>query len=151
MCLFVYWLVRNDNVFHVVAPNLDFNPIYNWCWGFPFSYCVIWFAYHGPRLLAEIPRRVGDLSYGLYIWHLVVIYTVVYLFTPAQLLAAPAATEALIIGASFGVAALSWWLVERPALQLKRYSSRRSREALPPPPILTLPAEPEYAGMSPTP
>ena len=78
----LYFLVRMANVFHVHSPFFDFNPLYVWAWALPLSYVVIWIAHNGPPALVGFPRRIGDLSYGTYIWHFVVIYTVVYLGIP---------------------------------------------------------------------
>lgn len=60
-----------------------------------------------------IPLR-HDLSYGLYLYHMPVINA----FVAAGLFSYVAAASALAISA--GLAALSWMLVERPALRLKR-------------------------------
>lgn len=53
---------------HVLAP----------VWGFALSYLALWVGYQGPRVLACITARMGDLSYGVYIWHMVVINLVLY-------------------------------------------------------------------------
>ncbi len=69
---------------------------------------VLWFAFATPFL-----RLKFDLSYGTYIWHMPVINL---------LLVLSIASVPLAFALTFGVAMLSWFLVERPALKLKRYS-----------------------------
>ncbi len=70
---------------------------------------VLWFAFATPFV-----RLKFDLSYGIYVWHMPVINLLLVLAVPN---AAPLAF-ALILG----ISALSWVLVEKPALRLKRQS-----------------------------
>ncbi len=63
---------------------------------------------------------VGKISYSLYLWHFSILAFVTYLNVAK--LSAPATAAVVVL--SFGVAALSWSLVERPF--------RRSKEALSP-------------------
>jgi peptidoglycan/LPS O-acetylase OafA/YrhL len=81
-----------------------------------FSYCVLWLAF---RLPIRRVARHGDLSYGTYI----------YAFPIQQLLAlyglnrwGMPAYVALVLAGTLPIAFLSWWLVERPWLSLKRIS-----------------------------
>jgi peptidoglycan/LPS O-acetylase OafA/YrhL len=81
-----------------------------------FSYCVLWLAF---RLPIRRFARHGDLSYGTYI----------YAFPIQQLLALYGlnrwglpAYVALVLAGTLPIAFLSWWLVERPWLSLKRIS-----------------------------
>ncbi|MCW2670978.1 MAG: acyltransferase, partial [Frankiales bacterium] len=70
----------------------------------------------------------GEISYGIFLWHLLVLETVVRvldlkLFTGSWLV-----VFSISWIASVGVASLSYVLVERPALRLKdrRFGRRRS-------------------------
>lgn len=70
-------------------------------------------------------RALGRHSYALYLLHLFVGMLALSLFAPAHypgffLIAVPA-YWALSIGASYGVARLSWLLLEGPMLRLKRH------------------------------
>jgi peptidoglycan/LPS O-acetylase OafA/YrhL len=84
-----------------------------------FAYCVLWLAFRLPiRRLA----RHGDLSYGTYI----------YAFPIQQLLALYGLNRwgmpvyvALVLAATLPIAFLSWWLVEKPWLSLKRIAWRQ--------------------------
>ena len=69
---------------------------------------VLWFAFATPFLQLKT-----DLSYGTYIWHLPIINLLLVLGTPSVPLA---------FLLTYAVAALSWYLVEKPALRLKRRS-----------------------------
>jgi peptidoglycan/LPS O-acetylase OafA/YrhL len=69
---------------------------------------VIWFAFGLPYVRLSV-----DLSYGTYIWHM----PVINFFLVVGIRNVP-----LAIAAIFGIATLSWFLVERPALRLKRKS-----------------------------
>lgn len=71
---------------------------------------ILWAAFALPHL----PLR-ADLSYGAYVWHM----PVVNLMLVLGLQSVP-----LGLLATLGVAAVSWYLVERPALALKRVSLR---------------------------
>lgn len=70
---------------------------------------VLWFAFATPFV-----RLKFDLSYGIYVWHMPVINLLLVLAVPD---AAP-----LAIALTFAISALSWFLVEKPALRLKRQS-----------------------------
>ena len=78
----------------------------------PFAWAILWVAFHMPAL-----RLPADLSYGLYVWHMIVINA---------LLVVGLRSVPLAIALSFLAATLSWYLVERPALGLKRESICRA-------------------------
>lgn len=71
---------------------------------------VFWVAFGTPFL-----RLNFDLSFGTYVWHMPVINLLLVLALPSLPLA---------LFLTFSMAALSWFLVERPALSLKRHSLR---------------------------
>lgn len=87
----------------------------------PLSYLVMVVAHRSPAWLRG-PMPFGDLSYGVYIWHMFVVHVVLHWSLGWSTYGVVAATIAM--------AAASWWLVERPALRLKRVVSRRSVAAL---------------------
>lgn len=82
----------------------------------PMSYVLVYIGYQAPRALARVTEVVGDLSFGTYIWHTTVIN--VFLFLG---LSGPQYIPAVLVIA-WAVAAVSWRLVEKPALKLKRVS-----------------------------
>lgn len=92
----------------VVATLLD---RFNLAMGFVFAYVALWAGFAIPL------RWERDLSYGTYIYSFPILRALVGLgatsagFVPFTLLA---------LGATFAVAAVSWVVVERPALSLKR-------------------------------
>jgi peptidoglycan/LPS O-acetylase OafA/YrhL len=71
---------------------------------------VLWFAFATPFV-----RLKFDLSYGVYVWHMPVINLLL-------VLAVPSASVAFVL--TLAISALSWILVEKPALKLKRQSQK---------------------------
>lgn len=71
---------------------------------------VLWCAFG-----TSVRRLNFDLSFGIYIWHMPVINLLL-------VFAVPSLPITLLV--TFSIAALSWFLVERPALRLKRHSLR---------------------------
>lgn len=89
----------------------------------PLSYAALWFGHHGPAIFSRLTRRIGDLSFGTYIWHMIVVNALIYYGArewelPGTLLVT------IVFAISVLIAFASWRLVEKPALGLKRYSSR---------------------------
>ena len=72
---------------------------------------VLWVAFATPYL-----RLSFDLSYGVYVWHMPIINLLIVLAIPTL----PAFAGAVLL--TFAIAAFSWFLVEKPALKLKRRS-----------------------------
>jgi peptidoglycan/LPS O-acetylase OafA/YrhL len=72
---------------------------------------------------------VGVVSYGLYLWHVGVMAWLVRRWAVPHDGLGHAAWFAAALAISLGIAALSWVLVERPALRLKRAFPRRPRGA----------------------
>ena len=82
----------------------------------PLGYCVLYFGHHAPSWLEEIPRRLGDISFGVYIWHWPIINAFIWFGWVSVL---QNWTVPLILVVSFAVAWASWHLVEKPALRFK--------------------------------
>lgn len=88
------------------------------------AYVVLVAAYH-PRLAWPAANRVGDYSYGLYVYSFPIQQTLMErlpALTPATLLA-------LSLPLSLAAAALSWHALERPALGLKSRFDRPARKS----------------------
>jgi peptidoglycan/LPS O-acetylase OafA/YrhL len=75
---------------------------------------MLWLAFDTPFI-----RLKFDLSYGIYVWHMPMINLLLVLCLPSVPLA---------FALTFGIAAISCFLVERPALKLKRYSLKPVQE-----------------------
>lgn len=83
--------------------------------------------------LAGPARLVGDLSYGVFLWHVLVLQ-VLFAVLGLTLFATDAAWLLVAtVVLSVALAAVSWWAVERPVLSLVR---RRDRARAEPPPVL---------------
>jgi peptidoglycan/LPS O-acetylase OafA/YrhL len=90
----------------------------------PLSYAVVWFGYHAPRQINSI-TRIGDLSYGVYVWNMFVINTFISFYDKYIIFnGLSTAVHLLVLSASLGLALCSWWLIERPALKMKPFSTR---------------------------
>jgi peptidoglycan/LPS O-acetylase OafA/YrhL len=127
-CAVFYLLVRNS-VFHL--DRLGPGPAWRLVWGVPMAYAFIYLGSYGPRFLAELPRKIGDLSYGVYVWHMVVINSFLYFGVRERLAGAPASAAITAVGAATVALALcSWWFVERNALKLKPFSTRQPETAV---------------------
>lgn len=86
------------------------------------SYVVIFIGFRGPRWFRAVTDRVGDLSFGTYIWHMIVVNLFIY-WGVEESLPSPLIVPAVVV-VTLGLAVLSWRLVERPALARKRHSTR---------------------------
>ncbi|WP_181437326.1 acyltransferase [Curtobacterium sp. MCPF17_047] len=104
----------------LIALDTDvLGPLSPFLIAIPLSYMVVFFGYHGPRAIGHLTERVGDLSYSTYIWHVLVINLLLFLGLAGEWWLVP-----LTLAITWCVAWLSWRLVEKPALRLKRISSR---------------------------
>lgn len=92
----------------------------------PLSYATVWFGYHGPLFLKRFTDRVGDLSFGTYLWHWPVINFFIWAGWNVGPLAVPGVLLTTVV-----LASLSWWLVEKPALRSKKVSARTTPPAVP--------------------
>jgi peptidoglycan/LPS O-acetylase OafA/YrhL len=122
LCVAVYLVVRLGLA--SVGWTGALGPFWHLAWGLPLSYAVVWFGYHAPRQINSI-TRIGDLSYGVYVWHMVVINIFIYLYDKYIIFnGLSTAVHLLVLSASLGLALCSWWLIERPALKMKPFSTR---------------------------
>ncbi|MCC7328188.1 MAG: acyltransferase [Burkholderiales bacterium] len=78
------------------------------------AYTVLVAAYH-PRLQWHAFNRVGDYSYGMYVYSFPIQQMLMQRFAALE----PMGLLALSLPLTLGVAACSWHLLERPALALK--------------------------------
>lgn len=94
----------------------------------PLAYVTFWVGHHAPAFVRRTTSRIGDLSFGVYIWHMPLINFAIWAGVPKS---HPQSTWIVvaILAATLTAALLSWHGVEKPALRLKRYSSRPSDSA----------------------
>ena len=102
-----------------------FGPTWDLVRAIPLSYAVVWFGYSGPKLFSKITTKIGDLSYGVYIWHMVVINIFLFFNLPLKLSWIPSSIfQLLVFAITFAIAKLSWTFIEKPCLRMKNFSSR---------------------------
>lgn len=87
-------------------------------------YATILIAYRGPTALRRLTAR-GDFSYGLYLWAWPVGQVVALLWGDSV---TTVAVIAISLPITYALAVVSWLLIEKPALALKRRLARRSVE-----------------------
>lgn len=87
--------------------------------------CVLSAAFTAPTLTAALRLDRNDVSYGLYLWHMLGVTTLLGFGYSRSAWLWPA-----VYGAGLAMATLSWFAIERPALKLKmRPSSPALRSA----------------------
>jgi peptidoglycan/LPS O-acetylase OafA/YrhL len=92
-------------------------------WAVPFSYTVLWFGNYAPARFARI-SRIGDLSYGTYIWHMIFVNFLVFFSIPSLFPGDGTWLILALILFTLAIAWLSWHLIEKPFLGLKSFTSR---------------------------
>ena len=102
-------------------------------------YAVLVFGYRGPEIVDRVMRRIGDISYGTYIYAFPVQQTIIHYDTGID----PVTLTAYTVPITYACAFLSWRLVERPALRLRR---RLTREPDGAPRAAVVPPAPAHAG-----
>lgn len=112
----------------VLTPIVHDNFYRPFVLAIPLGYSVLWFGFHGPQALQRFTNRIGDLSFGTYIWHMPIINLYV---DQGWGIGKWWATPSVIV-ASVAAGAASWWLVERRALAFKRVSLRETPRAVQP-------------------
>ena len=124
----LYFLIR----YQIIFDKTVFGYLFDLVWAIPFSYALIWFGYNAPKALNEMKRKIGDLSFGVYIWHMVVVNYFIYFDIPHKIQnVGPTGIILTVIFISLILSTISWWLVEKPALKLKPYDSRTILEKQP--------------------
>lgn len=99
---------------HVDTGGNYMSPVYL----LPLAGLIVSLAMSAPQLSDRILRH-HDVSYGLYLYHMLVVHLLVLLAAPSGW-----ASIAAAIIVSLGLAALSWTLVEKPYLRGKRGALR---------------------------
>ncbi len=122
----IFWFLGSVVLYGVLSYGV-FNPAfqkleaYHLLYALPLSYAVVWIGNHAFKGLRDI-SKLGDLSYGVYVWHMVIINAMLFLGWKDTWPKAALVPTALV--ATLITAWLSWWLIEKPALSRKPYSSR---------------------------
>lgn len=107
--------------------------------GIAFTYGIIAFfllvpAVFGPQdqgriralLQSRVMRWLGMISYGLYLWHLIVVKQVEEWSRNGDIATNVFLWLALVLAIAIPIAALSWYLVEKPLVALSHRMGRRS-------------------------
>lgn len=109
------WLLRRH-----VAPEI--GQVIALGAALPLAYLTFTVAHHGPAVLRKITEKIGDLSFGVYIWHMPVVNLLIWWGIPAGI--GGTWLVLAVVAVTVGLAYCSWHTVEKHALRLKRYTSR---------------------------
>ncbi|MCI9887963.1 acyltransferase [Micrococcales bacterium 31B] len=98
----------------------------------PLAYIIMCVGTAGPAFLHRFTQRLGDLSFGIYIWHMLIVNVLIHVGLRDSTLNG---TLKVCIGLaiSAAVAYVSWHVIEKPALRRKPMTSRDSDAATPSP------------------
>lgn len=122
------WIAAGSVVLYFVLAKLPLETgpafIANAVGAIPLSYAAIWFGYNGPKILGRFTARIGDLSFSVYIWHMIVVNFLVTWGARDWPIDGTVLVFGVIVVTMF-IAYASWHLVEKPALNRKRYTSAK--------------------------
>ena len=90
-------------------------------------------------LSSPIPAYFGEISYAVFLWHLIVLSWALRLTDTALFSGGFGGVWIVTVLGSLLVGSLSLFLVERPAQRLRRLVPRTSRSSRPEPPAATAP------------
>ncbi|MEI4770553.1 acyltransferase [Psychrobacillus sp. FJAT-51614] len=115
-----YIVIRYD----ILQMKNFLGPFYEFAWALPLSYAVIWFGYNAPIFFLKV-TKLGDYSYGIYIWHMVVINTLMtFQFTDKYPNLPGTIVHFIVLLFTLLMAMFSWWIIEKPTMKFKPFSSR---------------------------
>lgn len=90
------------------------------------GYIAIWFGFNASIVFYKFTSKIGDLSYGIYIWHMIVINYFIYWNVNDKVQGT--FLVLLVILITFGFGWISWHFVEKPALKLKDFKLTEIKE-----------------------
>jgi peptidoglycan/LPS O-acetylase OafA/YrhL len=102
------------------AAALRFTPLFTLGFTLALAYAIFWCAFR-PQGLMRAFNRVGDYSYGLYLYAFPIQGLVVWLWGPLT----PLGNVALAFPLTLVLSVLSWHWIEAPALKLRGRGMRR--------------------------
>ncbi|MFE1562652.1 acyltransferase family protein [Bacillus velezensis] len=113
--LFLFFKI---DLLHLSSIN---STLRSFLWFVPLSYAIVWFGYNGPKILWQL-NRLDDISMGIFIWHMVIIN--IFLYTGINKTLSDYPLIIVLIAVTAAVAFLSYRIVEKPALKLRKNSER---------------------------
>lgn len=122
------WIAAGCVVLYFVLAKLPLETgpafVANAVAAIPLSYAAVWFGYNGPKILGRLTARIGDLSFSVYIWHMIVVNFLVSFGARDWPIDGTVLVAGVMVVTTL-IAYASWHLVEKPALNRKRYTSAR--------------------------
>lgn len=97
------------------------SPVFSVLFGATLTYTVLWFGYAGPTWLHGY-NRLGDYSYGIYIYA----FPIQQMLVQLELATTPMANACWSLVVTTMLAALSWHMVEKPSMRLRGVVMARS-------------------------
>jgi peptidoglycan/LPS O-acetylase OafA/YrhL len=129
---FAPWVAATAGAITVIGllfpQNLSLVPFGPFLWGAVLILALSPGSRWMTALDRPLPRLFGKFSYGLYVWHYFAnpwlkgpVYEKIARFTGHGSILSLAVFVIFAFGFSFAASLLSWWLLEKPCLALKRY------------------------------
>jgi len=129
---FAPWVAATAGAITVIGllfpQNLSLVPFGPFLWGAVLILALAPGSHWATALDRPLPRLFGKFSYGLYVWHYFAnpwlkgpVYEKIARFTGHGSILSLAVFVIFAFGFSFAASLLSWWLLEKPCLALKRY------------------------------
>jgi peptidoglycan/LPS O-acetylase OafA/YrhL len=105
-----------------------FRPFFSIAFPLAGGYCLLWLAY-APKLPLARWSTKTDLSYGTYLYGCPIQQIIISYMTTYTILKLPFVNFLVTLPFALGMAFISWTVIEKPSLSLKRFGFHRQSQA----------------------
>lgn len=110
----------------VLVLTSHFRPLFSIAFPVAGGYCLLWLAY-GPNLPLAKWTSETDLSYGTYLYGCPIQQVLISYMTTSTILKLPFVNFIATVPVALAIAFISWTVIEKPCLSLKRFGFHRQR------------------------